>query len=64
MFLHMSLNFTQGINVTTGGKVLMNETTSLPKSVPRLVVDKVRLLPVIQMFLCIKLSPIKVIHMS
>ena len=30
----------------------MNGTTSMPKSVPRLIVDKVRLVPVIQMFPC------------
>ena len=31
------------------GELGSNETTSVPKSVPRLVVDKVKLVPVIQL---------------
>ena len=42
-----------------GGKVLLNGTTSVSKSVPRLVVDKVRLMPVIQMFSLLQIVPNK-----
>ena len=38
---------------------MMNGTTSVPKSIPRLIVDKVRLLLVIEMFLCSDLFPNK-----
>ena len=38
----------------TGEWDVMNGTTSVPKSVPRYVLDKVRLVPVIQMFPCFK----------
>ena len=42
----------------------LNGTTSGPKSVPRLVQDKVRLVPVFQTLPYFERSPIKVNHMS
>ena len=45
-------------------KVYSNGTTSTPKSIPCLVLVKVRLVPVIQPFPCFQWSPTKVNHKS
>ena len=49
--------------IYNGWNGLMNGTTSVPKSDPCLILDKVRLLLVIQMFLWSDCSPIRIIHM-
>ena len=43
-YLHINYCFSDSRIIVTGGKFELNGTTSVPKSVPRLVVDKARLL--------------------
>ena len=40
---------------------MLNRTTIVPKSIPCLRVDKVRLMPVIQIFPCSNWSPINIV---
>ena len=47
-----SINVTVHLVLNVTGEWVLNGTTSVPKSIPRLVLDKVRLVPVIQTLPC------------